>query len=75
MQISLIFKIKIDFFWTAVIIEFRFIRLSAETETVEVTEIVKATVMILTPEEWLLEVVTVLSLTGTALTAAMIQDW
>ena len=41
---------------------------------VKVTEIVEVTMMILTPEEWLLEVVTVLGLIDAALTAATIQD-
>ena len=45
---------------------------STGTETVKVTEIVEVTVMVLTPEKWLLEVVTVLNLTGAALAAAMI---
>ena len=56
------------------ITELRFIKSSAETETVKVIEIVKATVMILTFEKWLLETVTVLGLIDAALTAAMIQD-
>ena len=39
-----------------------------------VIEIVEVIMMILALEEWLLEVVMILSLTGTALAAAMIQD-
>ena len=73
MQISLIPKMKINLLWTAAIAELRFIKSSAETETAEMTEIIEATVMILTSEEWLLKAVTVLSLAGAALTAAMIQ--
>ena len=45
-----------------------------KTKTAEMTEIVKVTVMVLASEEWLLEAVTVLSLTGTALAAVTIQD-
>ena len=63
---------KIDLLWTAVIAELRFIKLSAETETAEVTEIIKTTVMILTSEKWLLKAVAVLSLINTALAAAII---
>ena len=54
------------------IIELRFIRSSAETETVKVTGIVETTVMILASEKWLLEVMIILSLIDTALAAAMI---
>ena len=42
---------EIDLFWTAIIAEFRFMKLSAETETAKVTEIIKVTVMILTSEK------------------------
>ena len=42
------------------------------TETVGVTGIVETTVMVLTSEKWLLEVVAVLGLAGAALAAAMI---
>ena len=45
---------------------------SAETETAGMTGIVKATMIILAFKERLLEVVTVLSLAGTALAAAII---
>ena len=38
---------KIDLSWTAVIAELKFIKSSVETETVRVTEIVEATVIIL----------------------------
>ena len=44
------------------------------TETVEVTGIVKVTVMILISEKWLLEAVTVLSLTDAVLAAATVQN-
>ena len=60
--------------WTAVIAELRFIKSSVRTETAEVTEIVETIMMVLASEKWLLEVVTVLSLAGTALAAATIQD-
>ena len=50
--------------------ELRSMRSSAETETVGVTEVVGATVMVLTPEEWLFEVI--LDLTGAAPAAATI---
>ena len=63
---------KINLSWTAVIAELKFIKSSTGTEMAEVTEIVKATIMILAFEKWLLEVVTVLGLTGAALAAAMI---
>ena len=49
-------------------------RSPAGIETVKVTEIVEVMMMILASEKWLLEAVTVLSLTGTALAAAMIQS-
>ena len=42
---------KIDLPWTAAIAELRFIKSPAGTETAEVTEIVKTTVMILTSEK------------------------
>ena len=54
------------------IVELRFIKSSAETETAEVTGIVKVIVMVLTPEKWLLKMVVILDLTGTALAAAII---
>ena len=63
---------KIDLFWIAVIAELRFIKSSVRTEMMKVIEIVKTTVMILTSKKWLFEVVTILSLTGAALAAAMI---
>ena len=52
--------------------ELRFMRSSAETETAEVTGIVKATVMILAFKRWLFEAV--LSLTNTALAVATVQN-
>ena len=52
--------------------ELRFIKSSTETKTVEVTEIVEATVMILIPEKWLFKAV--LNLTSTASAAVIIQD-
>ena len=66
---------KIDLLWIAVIAELKFIKSSAETETVRMIEIVEAIMMILVFKEWLLEAVTVLNLTGTALATAMIWDW
>ena len=63
---------KINFFWITVITELKFIKLSAETEMMKVIKIVKVIIMILTFKKWLLEMVTVLNLTGTALAAAMI---
>ena len=54
------------------ITELRFIKSPAGTETAEVTGIVEAIMMVLTSEKWLLKVVTVLDLAGTALAAAMI---
>ena len=74
MQISLIFKIKINLFWTAVITELRFIKLSVRTETVKVTKIIKVIIMILISEEWLLEMVMILNLTDAALATAIIQN-
>ena len=56
------------------IAELKFIESSVKTEITEVTEIVKAIMMVLTSEKWLLEMVMILSLTGTALAAAMIQN-
>ena len=56
------------------IAEFRFIKSLIKTETVRVTEIVEVMMMILTSEEWLLEMVMILSLTGAALTAATVQN-
>ena len=47
---------------------------SAETEMVEMTEIVEVTVMILAFKKWLLKAVMILNLTDTALAAATIQD-
>ena len=44
----------------------------AGTETVEVTGIVKATIMILVPEEQLFETVMILNLAGAALAAATV---
>ena len=66
---------KISLLWTAVIVEFRFIKSPAGTETAEVTEIVEAMIIILALKEWLLEMVTVLGLAGTALAAATVQGW
>ena len=66
---------KISLFWTAAIAELRFIRSSVGTETVKMTEIIEATVMVLALKKWLLKMMTVLSLADTALAAAMIQDW
>ena len=63
---------KINLSWTAVIAELRFMKSSAETETAEVTEIIKATVMILISEKWLFEVMIVLSLTDAALATATV---
>ena len=54
------------------IAELRFIKSSAGTETVEVTGIVEATMMVLALKKWLLKAVTVLGLIGTALAAAMV---
>ena len=54
------------------IAELKFIKSSAETETAEVTEIIEIIMMVLASEEWLLEVVTVLSLIDTALAAATV---
>ena len=45
--------------------ELRFMKLLMKTETVEVTEIVEVTVMILTPKKWLFEMI--LSLADAAL--------
>ena len=56
--------------WTAVMAELSFMELLTETETVGMTEIVKATVMVLISEKWLFEVI--LNLTGAALAVAMI---
>ena len=61
---------KIDLLWTAAIAELRFMKSSAETETVKVIKIVEITVMILASEKWLFKVI--LSLTGAASAAAMI---
>ena len=63
---------KINLLWTAAIAELRFIKSSVRTKTVEMTKIIKITMMILTSEKWLLEMVTVLGLTGAVLAAAMI---
>ena len=65
---------KINLLWTAVIAELRFIKSSVKTETAEMTEIVKATVMILIFKKWLFNTVTVLDLTDTALAAAIVQN-
>ena len=72
MQISLTLKVEIGLLWTAAIAELRFMRSSVGTEMAEVTGIVEATVMVLASEKWLLEVVAVLGLAGTALAAAMV---
>ena len=42
---------EINLLWTAAIAELRFIKSSVETETAEVTEIIKITVMILVSEK------------------------
>ena len=63
---------EIGLLWTAVMAELRSIKSLAETETVGVTEIVEATMMILTFEKWLFEVI--LDLTDTASAAATVQD-
>ena len=63
---------EIDLLWTAVITELKFMRLSVRTEMTEVTEIVKVIMMVLASEKWLLEMMTVLGLAGTALAAVMI---
>ena len=52
--------------------ELRFMRSLAETETVGVTGVVKATVMVLALKEWLFEAV--LGLAGAALAAATVQN-
>ena len=75
LQISLTFKIEIDLPWTAAIAELRFMGSPAGTEMAGMTGIVEATVMVLAFKKWLLEAVTVLGLTGTALAAAMVQGW
>ena len=54
------------------IAELRFIKSSVKTETIRVTEVVKVMIMILTSEEWLFEIVVILSLADVALAAAMI---
>ena len=51
--------------------ELRFIELSAEIETTEVTKIVKIIIMILVSEKWLFEVI--LNLTDAAPAAVIIQ--
>ena len=63
---------KINLPWTAAITELRFIKSSVKTETVKVTEIVEAIMMVLASEKWLLEAVTVLSLIDAALAAATV---
>ena len=65
---------EIDLPWTAVIAELRSMKSSAGTEMMRVTGIVEATVMVLTPEKWLLKAVAVLSLTGATLAAATVWD-
>ena len=54
------------------IAELKFIKLSAETETAEMTEIVEITMMILISEEWLFE--KILSLADAVLAVAIIQS-
>ena len=56
--------------WTAAMAELRFIKSLMETETVGVTEVVEVTVMVLTSEKWLFEMI--LGLTGAALAVVMI---
>ena len=63
---------KIDLPWTAAIAELRSMKSSAETKIAGVTEIVKATIIIFSFKKGLLKAVTVLSLTGAALAAAII---
>ena len=70
----MIFKVKIGLPWTAAITELRFMKSSVGTETTEVTGIVEVIMMILASKKWLLEAVTVLGLTGTALAAATVQN-
>ena len=63
---------KTDLFWIAAIAELRFMKSSTGTETAEVTEIVEITMMVLTPEKWLLEVIIILSLIDAALAAVTV---
>ena len=63
---------KINLPWIAAIAELKFIELLIETKTVEVTEVIEATVMVLISEKWLFKTVTVLSLADTALAIVMI---
>ena len=63
---------KINLFWTTAIAELRFIKSSVRTEIIEVTEIIKITVMILASKKWLLKMIMILSLTGAVLAAATI---
>ena len=50
-------------------------RSSVETKTAEMIRIVETTVMVLASEKWLFKTVAVLNLAGTALTAAIVQNW
>ena len=72
LQISLTLKVEISLPWTAAIAELRSMGSPARIETAGVAGIVEATVMVLAPEKWLLEVVAVLGLAGTALAAATV---
>ena len=63
---------KIDFSCIAVITELRSMKSLIETEIVRVTEVVETIMVVLTPEKWLFEVVTVLNLIDTTLAAATI---
>ena len=54
------------------IAELRFMKSSAETETAGMTGIVEVIMMVLAPEEWLLEVVVILGLADAALAAATV---
>ena len=65
---------EIDLPWTAAIAELRSMESPAGTETAGVTGIVGATVMVLAPEEWLLEAVAVLGLAGAALAASGVRQ-
>ena len=66
---------KINLLWTAAIAELRFIKSLVRTEMMKMTEIVETTVMILTSEKWLFEVVTILNLINAVLAATTVQDW
>ena len=61
---------EINLFWTAVMAELRFMKSSAGTETVEMTGVVEATVIVLALKKWLFEAV--LGLTDAALAVATV---